>query len=82
MASTACLHFVAIVDCTADNIRHLLWALGICEDRRRHWKVQVVDRTVRAEEEASMECDLVGVVAHRCEEAVVAGNAVSIAHDN
>lgn len=83
MASTACLDFVPIVDRTADGIRNLLFGLGVGKDCRCHWEIQVVDRAARAKREVTMECDQVGVVAHGCEKAVVAGNAaVSTAHDD
>lgn len=80
MASAAGLHFVAIANSTADNIRNLLRGLGIGENSWYHWEIQVVDWTARAEGEISIECDQVRIVAHGREQAVVAGNAVSIAH--
>lgn len=82
VASTASLHFVAVVDGTADDIRHLLRGLGVSENSGCHWEIQVVDRTARAKERISLECDQARVVAHGREEAVVADNAGRITHDD
>lgn len=80
VASTVSLDLDIVISSTFDDLGHLFCVFGISDGSGDHREFQVVARNSSVEKKVTLKCKVVGVIAHRAEQAVVNQCAMGDTH--